>query len=114
MRPPASRGLRPGGKAKVRGRKMDAGQPKAEVEGPRTEVTGQKTVPKSLKTAAVKRVVATGRPMAGDKSRKIDVREQRAKTIGPQRSRPSTPLNQAPQDGKQQAEIKKQKRKVTI
>ncbi|MGB9437939.1 MAG: hypothetical protein WCB15_08360, partial [Desulfobacterales bacterium] len=132
MRPPAPKGLRPGEKAQVadgrnqlpavgREQRADAGIQRAEVGGQRTEVggrrtevTGQKTIPKSLKTAAVKRVAATGRPMAGDESRKIDVRGQRAKTIGPQRSRPSTALNQAPQDGKQQAEIKKQKKKVTI
>ena len=125
MRPPPPKGLRPGEKAQVadgrnqlpavgREQRADAGIQRTEVGGRRTEVTGQKTVPKSLKTAAVKRVVATGRPMAGDKSRKIDVREQRAKTIGPQRSRPSTSLNPAPQERKRKAEVKEPKRKVRI
>jgi len=103
-----------GRRTEVVGRRTEVAGRRTEVGGPRTEVTRQKTVPKSLKTAAVKKVAATGRPMAGDKSRKMDVREQRAKTIGPQRSRPSAPLNQTPQDRKQPAEIKKQKRKVTI
>ena len=71
----------------------------------RTEVGGQKTVPKSLKTAAVKKVAATGKPTAGAKSRKIDVRKQRAE---------NAPLQQRTQAGKRPAESKKKKRKVTI
>jgi hypothetical protein len=48
---------------------------------------------------------AAGKPMAGAKSRKIDVRKQRAG---------NAPLQQRTQAGKRPAEIKKQKRKVTI
>jgi hypothetical protein len=123
MRPPAHGGLRPGGNAELKDsgdrltaagsrQKLDAGiqrtdvrGQRTEVGGRRTEVAGQKTVPKSLKTAAVKKVAATGKPMAGAKSRKIDVREQRAE---------NSPLKQTTRAGKRQAEIKEQKRKVTI
>jgi multidrug efflux pump subunit AcrB len=52
---------------------------------------------------------AGGKQIAGDKSRKIEVREQRAETISQKRSRPSTALKQTTRE----AEIKKQKKKVT-
>ena len=50
-----------------------------------------------------------GEQIAGDKSRKIEVREQRAETISQKRSRPSTALKQTTR----KAEIKEQKKKVT-
>jgi hypothetical protein len=50
-----------------------------------------------------------GKQIAGDKSRKIEVREQRAETISQKRSRPSTALKQTTR----KAEIKEQKKKVT-
>jgi hypothetical protein len=53
----------------------------------------------------VKKVAATGKQMADAKSRKIDVREQRAE---------NSPPKQTTQAGKRQAGIKEQKRKVTI
>ena len=85
--------------------KLDAGIQRTAVGGRRTEVAGQRTavggqkaVPKSLKTAAVKKVAATGKQMAGAKRRKIDIREQRAE---------NAPLQQRTQAGKRPAESKK-------
>jgi hypothetical protein len=130
MRPPAQRGLRPGGNTKLKAsgdrvtaagsrQKLDDRQAKAEVAGQRTavrgrrtgvgrrrtEVAGQKAVPRSLKTAAVKKAAAAGEQMTGAKSRNLDVREQRAE---------NPPLKQTTHAGKRQAETRKQKKKVTI
>ena len=113
-------------------RKAEGGRPKAEFKGSgawltaagsrqrpdaggqKTEVGGQKTEHKGLKTGAVKKVPAAGSQIAGDKSCKLDVREQRAETIGHQRSRPSTPLKQTTQGETRKAGVKEQKRKVRI
>ena len=85
--------------------KLDAGIQRTAVGGQRIEVGIQGTEHKSVKAAAVKKVTATGKQMAGTKSRKIDAREQRAE---------NAPLQQRTQAGKRPAESKKQKRKVTI
>jgi hypothetical protein len=58
----------------------------------------QKTQHQSLKPGPVKKVAASGKQMTGDKSRKIDVREQRAETI---------PLKQTTKGVIRKAEIKK-------
>jgi hypothetical protein len=73
-----------------RERKIDAGQ--------------RKTQHKRLKPEALKKVAAADKQMTGDKSRKIDAREQRAET---------TPLKQTTKGGTRKAEIKERKRKVT-
>ena len=83
--------------------KLDAGIQRTAVGGQRIEVGIQGTEHKSVKAAAVKKVTATGKQMAGTKSPKIDVREQRAKNI---------PLKQTTKGGTRKAEAKVQKREV--
>ncbi len=86
----------------------------AEGEGRDDQMKVENGMRKAKLDGSRNQLPAAGNQMAGNQSRKMDVREKGAETIRHQRSRPSAPPKQTMEGGTRNAQIKKQKRKVTI
>ena len=93
-------------------RKIDAGRQETDAQGRKIHRNQPKTESRSLKSGTVKKVTVARNP-SGRKTREAAVGEQKAKTIRPQRSKPSTPLKSTTKDGQRKAEVKQEKKKVT-